>query len=130
MLKLHTYITDYRHTNYITKNIIGKKTLTITSYTIFLPVPTMENSKTQTKPDQGTHKYTYTSPPKGATFTNIGKQTTFITKILKHTNIKIAYHTNNTIQETLTTKIHNHEKCSATGVYKLTCPDCSKAYTG
>jgi hypothetical protein len=45
-------------------------------------------------------------------------------------NIKTAYHTNNTIQETLTPKAHNHKKFWGTRVYKLTPPDCSKAYTG
>ena len=94
----------------------------------------MENSKTQTKPHK---KFTNinTPPPlptkkKGLHLLTLPKQSTFITKIFKHTNINIAYHTNNTIQETLTPKTHNHEKCSATGVYKLTCPDCSKTYTG
>ena len=59
-----------------------------------------------------------------------GKETAYITKIFKHTNIKLAYCTNNTIQENLTPKTHNHEKFSATGVYKLTCPDCGKTYIG
>ena len=87
----------------------------------------MQNSKTETKPDK---KLTNGNPPKWVIFTYIGKETTYITKIFKHTNIKIAYYTNNTIQETLTPKAHNHEKFSATGVHKLTLPDCSKAYTG
>jgi len=51
---------------------------------------------------------------------------------LKHsdTKIKIAYRTNNTSQENFTPKTHNHEKFSATGVFKLTRVDCSKAYMG
>jgi len=35
---------------------------------------------------------------KWATFTYIGKETTYITKLFKHTNIKIAYVTNNSIE--------------------------------
>jgi len=66
----------------------------------------MENSKAQTKPDRKLSNINTPPPPqkKRYTFTYIGKQTTFITKIFKHTNIKTAYHTNNTIQETLTPK--------------------------
>jgi predicted RNA-binding Zn-ribbon protein involved in translation (DUF1610 family) len=41
---------------------------------------------------------------KWATFTYISKETTYITKIFKHANRKIAYH--------------------------ITCPDCGKAYIG
>jgi predicted RNA-binding Zn-ribbon protein involved in translation (DUF1610 family) len=60
----------------------------------------------------------------------IGKETTHITKIFKHTNIKMAYRTNNIIQGNLTPKTHNHKIFSATRVHKLTCPDCGKAYIG
>jgi hypothetical protein len=49
---------------------------------------------------------------------------------LKHTNIKIAYRTNNFVQQNLIPKTHYHDKFSATGVYKLTCPNCGKAYIG
>ena len=58
------------------------------------------------------------------------RKTTYITNIFKHTNIKIAYCTNNFGQQNLTSKTHNHDKFSATGVYKSTCPECGKAYTG
>lgn len=53
-----------------------------------------------------------------------------VTKIFRHTDIKIAYRTNNTIQEKVTPKTHNHEKFPPSGIYKLTCPDYGKAYTG
>jgi len=55
----------------------------------------MVNPKIQIKPDK---KLTNGNPPKWVIFTYIGKETTYITKIFKHTNIKIAYLTNNTIQ--------------------------------
>ena len=47
-----------------------------------------------------------------------------------NTNIKIAFRTNNTIQHNLTSKTHNHEKFSATGLCKLTFSDCGKPYIG
>jgi hypothetical protein len=53
-------------------------------------------------------------------FTYTGKETTYITKIFESTNLQIAYHTNNSIQENLIPKPHISEKFSASGVYKLT----------
>ena len=35
---------------------------------------------------------------KWATFTYIGKETTYITKLFKHKNLKITYKTNNSIE--------------------------------
>jgi len=43
---------------------------------------------------------------KWATFTYKGKGTTYVTKILKRTDLKIAYCTNNSIQEHLIPKLH------------------------
>jgi len=73
-------------------------------------------------PPKPTHKW--------ATFTYIGKGTTCITNTFKHSDIKIAYHTNNTTHNHLTYNKHNHDKFSSTGVYKLTCLECNKAYVG
>jgi len=70
-------------------------------------------------------EYTHTQTQKWATFTYTGKQTTFITNLLKRTNIKIAFHTNNTNYNQLT---HKTDKYTQSGVYKLTWPDCNKAY--
>jgi len=42
-----------------------------------------------------------------ATFTYVGKETTYITNIFKHSDISIAYHTNNTIQNHLIHKNWN-----------------------
>jgi len=67
---------------------------------------------------------------KWATFTYIGKKTTRITNLFKHTNIKIAFHTNNTVQKLLTHNCYTKDKYSASGIYKLTCPKCNKAYVG
>ena len=55
---------------------------------------------------------------------------TYITNLFRRTNIKIAFHTNNTVYNRLTHKNHNTDKYTQSGVYKLTCPDCSNAYVG
>jgi len=67
---------------------------------------------------------------KGACFTYVGKETSYITNIFKRTNLKITFRTTNTLANLLTHKNYTHEKYSHFGVYKLTCPDCHKAYVG
>jgi len=52
---------------------------------------------------------------KWATFIYIGKETTYITNIFKHSDIRIAYRTNNTIQNFLTHKAHYFDKFSSQG---------------
>jgi len=42
---------------------------------------------------------TRTPKHKWSTFTYIGKETTFISNTLKNTNLKIPFHTNNTVQK-------------------------------
>jgi predicted methyltransferase len=74
--------------------------------------------------------HTQNPTPKWATFTYIGKETTFITNLFKKFNMKIAFRTNNTIQKLLIHKQHQTDIHSQSGVYKLTCPDCGKAYVG
>ena len=44
--------------------------------------------------------------------------------------MQLAHRTNNFVQKNLTPKTHNHNKLSATGVYRLTWPDSGKAYIG
>ena len=67
---------------------------------------------------------------KWCTFTYIGKETTFITKIFRHSDIKTAYWTNNTLQKHLAHSTQQQDKFTQSGVYKLTCPNCGKAYVG
>jgi hypothetical protein len=73
-----------------------------------------------------------TRPPrrKWATFTYVGKETHHITNIFRHTYIQIAFRTNNTIQNLLTRRNLNPDKLSSSGVFKLTRPECGKAYVG
>ena len=65
-----------------------------------------------------------------ATFTNTGKETTFITKLFKHTDIRVAFRTNNNLLRHLTLRPHNQDIDTQSGVYRLTCPYCGKAYVG
>lgn len=65
---------------------------------------------------------------KWATFTYIGKKTTYITKIFECPNLKIAYCTNNSIQRNLNPNNGISNKYLASGMYKLPYTDCGKAY--
>ena len=65
-----------------------------------------------------------------AVFTYTGKETTYITKLFRHTNIKIAYRTNNNLLRHLTPNPQPLDPLTRSGVYRLSCPDCSKAYIG
>ena len=69
-------------------------------------------------------------PKKWCTFTYIGKETSFITKIFKHADLQIAYHTSNTLRKHLSYSTTQQDKFTKSGIYKLTCPDCNKAYIG
>jgi hypothetical protein len=67
---------------------------------------------------------------KWTTFTYVSPETTFITKLFKYTNLKIAYRTSNNIQSYLSLNPHSKDIFTQSGIYKLTCPDCGKAYVG
>ena len=72
-----------------------------------------------------------TEGTKWAKFTHIGKETRFITKIFKKSNIKIALTTNNTIEKLLTIKQDKTtSKYDKAGVYQLKCPTCDMKYIG
>jgi hypothetical protein len=61
----------------------------------------------------------------------VGKETGFITKILKKSNIKIAFTTDNTIEKLITTKRKQEiNKYDKSGIYQLKCPTCDKKYIG
>ena len=68
---------------------------------------------------------------KWAKFTYIGKETRFITKIFRKSNIKVALTTNNTIGKLLTTKQEETtSKYDKSGIYQLKCPTCDMKYIG
>ena len=88
-------------------------------------------------PPQPTHDMTqHTSqqqtPHRFATFTYIGKETRFITKLFKQTNIRIAYRTRNTIEKLLRHRRNpsQGDHFENSGIYQLTCPDCGMVYVG
>ena len=60
------------------------------------------------------------------TFTYVRKETRFINKLFKDTNITVAFTTNSKIG-----KSHSMEhKYNKSRVYLLTCPDCKMTYIG
>jgi hypothetical protein len=68
---------------------------------------------------------------KWAKFTYTGKKTRIITKLFRHTQVKVAFTTNNNL---ITRLQHNRtddkNKYTKSGVYKLKCPTCNKIYVG
>jgi hypothetical protein len=68
---------------------------------------------------------------KWATFTHHSAKVRTITKLFKDTDIKITYKTTNTIQQRSKTRnsdtTHDLDK---SGIYKMTCKTCNKAYIG
>jgi hypothetical protein len=71
-----------------------------------------------------------TPKQKSATFTYVGRETSYITNIFRHTELKISFRTTNTLNNLLTHKHKTQGKFSLSGVYKLICPDCKKTYVG
>jgi hypothetical protein len=67
---------------------------------------------------------------KWATFTYVGKETSYITNVFRRAGLEIAFRTNNTIGNLLGYRNPAPDKFTLSGVYKLTCPDCNKAYVG
>jgi len=68
---------------------------------------------------------------KWATFTYHSSKVRKITNLFKHTDIKIAFKSTNTLQQLTKPKTHNitqdHDK---SGIYKLTGQACNRAYIG
>jgi hypothetical protein len=63
-------------------------------------------------------------------FAYTGPETTYITKLFKHTNLKTAYHTSHNILSYLAQNTRSKDIFAQSGVYELTCPDCGKSYVG
>jgi len=96
-----------------------------------LPIP--PKTKPPLKKFTTSNKPKTTSTQKRATFTYMGKETTYITNLFKNTGLKVAMRTNNSIQNILINNkklTNNTDKYTQSGVYKLSCPDCNKAYVG
>ena len=67
---------------------------------------------------------------KWASFTYIGKETSYITNIFRRTELEIAFRTTNALGNLITHRHQSHDKFSLSRVYKLICPDCNKTYVG
>jgi uncharacterized protein YgiM (DUF1202 family) len=68
---------------------------------------------------------------KWAKFTYVGKETRFITKLFKNTDVKVTFVTDNTIERRLAMKQKpNQTKYDKNDIYQLTCPGCKMKYTG
>ena len=69
--------------------------------------------------------------PKWAKFTYVGNETRIITKLFRHSQVKVAFTTNNNLLNILqhnNTDVRN--KYTKSGVYQLKCPTCGKIYIG
>jgi hypothetical protein len=78
---------------------------------------------------QITNKTTNTTPKqKWITLTYVGKETRFITKLFKNTNLYVAYKTNNTIQNYLQSKNQDPVKYNSSGIYEIKCNSCQLKY--
>jgi AICAR transformylase/IMP cyclohydrolase PurH len=66
---------------------------------------------------------------KWVSFTYTGNYIRKITKLFKHTNLKIAFKATSTIEKLLKEKqgTNSHEQ---SGIYKITCQSCHKVYIG
>jgi hypothetical protein len=73
---------------------------------------------------------TQTLKHKWATFTYEDKETLYITNMFRHTDLKIAFRTNNNLESLLRHRNPPTDKFALSGVYKFTCPDYNKALRG
>jgi hypothetical protein len=65
---------------------------------------------------------------KMVTFTYCGPETRIITKLLKNTDIGIAFKTTNTIKNHLKSKNHITDGYKQNGAYQLKCNECPLMY--
>jgi hypothetical protein len=109
--------------NYRKKHTNKKKTSSTTFCTI---TPSTTNPQKHSYQKLKQQLITQTLTHRWATFTYIGKETTFITNIFRRGNLKIAFQAN-TIHSLLMHKNQKTGKYASSGVYKLICSECKKA---
>ena len=69
--------------------------------------------------------------PKWAKFTYVGNVTRTITKLFRHSQVKIAFTTNNNLTKILRNNTTVEEnKYTRSGIYQLKCSTCGKIYVG
>jgi hypothetical protein len=92
------------------------------------PLHLITRLKTQTQQKQQEPK-TKEKGKKWAPFTHHSAKVRTITNLFTDTDIKIAYKTTNTIQQrTKTRNFDTTHDLNKSGVYKMTCKTCNKAY--
>ena len=96
---------------------------------------TTNNPHTSTDTSRRAYHPTKRKKKVWSTFTYIGPETKFITKFFKHTDIKVAYKTNNTIRYLLSHQTQHqptpsNTKYNKSGIYRLNCPACNMRYIG
>jgi hypothetical protein len=117
--RLHSYNLqhdEYQHELNIIHNILQNNVFPIKPYKPRPPNPNQPRDKD--------------TPKKWTKFTYIGKETSYITIIIRRTDLRIAFNTKNTTENLLTHKIPNPDIYTQSGAYTLTCPDCNEAYVG
>ena len=102
------------------------------------PIPSKTQNTTEIFPTQDTDPHPHHQPPdikitNWATFTYTSPQIRKITNLFKDTNVRTAYKCTNTISHL--SKPTNKETLlpspyDRSGIYKLTCMTCNKAYVG
>jgi hypothetical protein len=73
---------------------------------------------------------TQVSEKKWVTFTYMGKETRYITKLFKKFNLNIVWQTINTLEQHLTKTKHKGDIYDRCSVYKMKCMECGGAYIG
>jgi predicted transcriptional regulator len=122
----HLQGTDYTREKNIIANILHNNRFPLHTRTH----KQQQKPPTTLTPSPNTSTHSPHTPQKWCTFTYTGKETLQITKILKDANLKIAFRTDNSIQKLLQHNNTQRDKYTRSGVYKLTCPECQKAYVG
>jgi hypothetical protein len=110
-------IDEYQQEENIIHNILRNNSFPILSHTRLTP-----KQRPPLPPPEKGHRW--------VTFTYSGRETRYITNLFKHSNLQIAFRTNNTLHSHLSNNTHHEDKFTRSGVYKLTCPDSGKAYVG
>jgi hypothetical protein len=88
-----------------------------------------KKQKTKRKNQDDTHSNV---TPKWAKFTYTGREPSIITKLFRHTDLRIAYKTNNNLRKLLTPRhnVQDTDIYNQSSAYQLTCTTCNKKYIG
>jgi hypothetical protein len=101
-----------------------KHILQTNKYNIPFNIKNKQRQNQENNPDQSSTRW--------AKFTYTGKETRIITKLFRHTNVRITYTTNNNLRKLLNPRQEDRHTdiYNRSGVYQLTCNVCQKRYIG